>query len=412
MPSRSDFSSSPSRPSSLRSSSPPPSPSNDETVTARYRRLDLLEKEIGKKRKRNEYAFNLLQQQTTDLVNDSPTGPASVTSLGRGFRKIVDLWSDAFILIGLADQHKHEMRTEEDIDPEIDENDKEEKELRRLAKLERLHAYQAVKIFSTFVPNFAEAINNPKPEEVKHFLAQIQHSGNDARGDDIHEMKAGAADWINRWNPPPDVQLDPNDRAGRGLQHDLCGRLLSSIEHNWDDAEVRAKIRNFEPGFGLGPLARALYAGYTGSTARVEAGYLRSMMLVKAYQYIFTSPASARTVNDVASTLKVNNQVTPRAIAYAAIQLLFALSSAPHWTDEHEGLDFRNVYYHIVDFFENVEDDPESKKMAQDLLKWWNRQIFPEAQLSRANTAGATARKLLEEQRAARRARAALSDHN
>ena len=54
-----------------------------------------------------------------------------------------------------------------------------------------------------------------------------------------------------------------------------------------DVYRVRAKVQNFEEGYGLGPLAQALYAGYDGSTSCVEVGYLQSMMLIKVCLFLF-----------------------------------------------------------------------------------------------------------------------------
>ncbi|RXW14384.1 hypothetical protein EST38_g11470 [Candolleomyces aberdarensis] len=346
----------------------------------------------------------LVNAKDNDLIyfveNSAPKRPTTVSSLGWGFRKIVYLFTDVHDLVALADQHEHEKSTGIDLGPQANPSDEEAKEYCEMVKLECLCAYQSVQIFSRFIPNFAEAINNPKPEEVKQFLTEIQ-CGDGAQG------------------------LMSTSTLMTML---AVGYSTTSVVDSCAPSSMIGMI----PRYGLGPLTRALYAGYDGLTTNVEAGYLKSPMLIKAYRHIFTSPASVQSVNsqddennapcpkksrkvsrkNVASTLQMKNQVTSWPIAYAPVQLLFALSSAPHWTDEYEGLNFKNVYYHIVDFFENVDGDLESKKTAQDLLKWWNQQIFPEAQPLCVNTARSTAQKLLEEQRAACCVRAALSGSN
>jgi hypothetical protein len=57
-----------------------------------------------------------------------------------------------------------------------------------------------------------------------------------------------------------------------------------------------------------------------------------------------------------------------------ATQLLFALSSAERWGGDHEGLDFYDTYYHIVDHFEGDHNNLNGSK---DLLKWWDRYVLP-----------------------------------
>lgn len=57
----------------------------------------------------------------------------------------------------------------------------------------------------------------------------------------------------------------------------------------------------------------------------------------------------------------------------AATQLLFALSSAERWGGNHEGLDFYDTYYHIIDHFEGDHNHLNGSK---DLLKWWDRYVL------------------------------------
>jgi hypothetical protein len=135
--------------------------------------------------------------------------------------------------------------------------------------------------------------------------------------------------------------------------------------------------------------------------------------LLKVYKSIFTSPSSAAdgcesereneaplkaaklsqsqkkvTQRNVASKLHMNDKVTPRSIAYAAVQVFdfilldaysclsllqlhFNLQTAERWNELYGGFDYRGLYNYIVDFFEDVQDGP-AKTRAQDLLKWWS----------------------------------------
>ena len=86
------------------------------------------------------------------------------------------------------------------------------------------------------------------------------------------------------------------------------------------------------------------------------------------------------------------DRVTPRAIAYAAVQvgsfqttswhhvliclkLVLALSDAPGWCLEHNDLNFHDLYNLVIDFFEDVRN-PAKKAKRQDLLKWWNKYVI------------------------------------
>jgi hypothetical protein len=91
---------------------------------------------------------------------------------------------------------------------------------------------------------------------------------------------------------------------------------------------------------------------------------------------------------NVASKLHLNSKVTPRSIAYAAVQvcyifiilhsplicdqqLHFNLQTAGSWTPIYGGFDYQGLYNYVVDAFEDTPG-PASKKRAQDLLNWWS----------------------------------------
>jgi hypothetical protein len=85
----------------------------------------------------------------------------------------------------------------------------------------------------------------------------------------------------------------------------------------------------------------------------------------------------------------MDNQVTPRAIAYAAIQvgslslqralllipyqLILALSDAPNWKEGLEGYDLSALYNFIVDYFEAPDLGPKARERTKSLIAWWNR---------------------------------------
>ncbi|GLB40464.1 hypothetical protein LshimejAT787_0803350 [Lyophyllum shimeji] len=240
-------------------------------------------------------------------------------------------------------------------------------------------------------------------KDVLDFFNALQSGAGDARSDDTLGIREEVANWLNTRTPTPSPVLETDSRSNRGLQHDLTGRLLCPIEWNWDNPEVRAKIRACEPEYDLAgsPFLRALYAFERGDPAKVWDGYLMSGLLVRTYRYIFTSPQSAKgglveestdLVNmtiifrpsstkkskrkDVSRTTLVHNQVTPRSIAYAAVQLVFALTDAGSWIDiEQSPHGFNNLYYFIVDFFEDPVNDL-AKAHGTSLLRWWNLQVF------------------------------------
>lgn len=118
---------------------------------------------------------------------------------------------------------------------------------------------------------------------------------------------------------------------------------------------VRANLRNGVPGFKITSnyLLRCLYSKEDIDPDSPEDGLLRGPLLLRVcfyrrihmvyikldllqiYRYIFTSPSSASDENltseptarrrDVATTLRLDGQVTGRSIAYAATQVCSVL---------------------------------------------------------------------------------------
>ena len=123
------------------------------------------------------------------------------------------------------------------------------------------------------------------------------------------------------------------------------------------------------------------------------------------FSQVYKTPSSAKNLSDeendtenVAPTksrkissnnsVHLNDKVTPRSVAYAAVQvcvcqyptlsilicgfeLHFNLQTAGSWTPVYGGFDYLGLYNYVVDFFEDTLG-PAAKKRAQELLNWWS----------------------------------------
>ena len=92
----------------------------------------------------------------------------------------------------------------------------------------------------------------------------------------------------------------------------------------------------------------------------------------------------------VAAQLRMNGQVTARAIAYAAVQvrlsiyypswltllpkLHFSLNDTTHWMSDYNGFNYEEFYEFIIDFFEE-DQTPEGKAATNELFNWWNQYV-------------------------------------
>ncbi|RDB16224.1 hypothetical protein Hypma_003116 [Hypsizygus marmoreus] len=314
--------------------------------------------------------------------------PPSTSQLGRGIPKLIDMFEKIGDLVIKSD--KHDFPEPEETD--VDFFDKSEEEINEI-KRDRKRCNTALQLLGRLIPNFSKKVDSSEPEELNAFYAMLENGSNDARSEDISKLKTAIANWLNATHTIPNPLLDPDSRFNRGLQHDITGRLLCPIQFDWDDEEVRAKLRACEKPYQLGTnyFLRCLYQGPCRYDD-VERGFLKSALLVKTFMFIFTSPSSAKAIaigdsdientnptirritgsskrsrrKDVASGLHMQDQVTPRSIAYAVVQLVFALTDAPSWVIQYNGIDLRVLYYFVIDFFEVVL----SRNEAGALLNW------------------------------------------
>ncbi|EIM90541.1 uncharacterized protein STEHIDRAFT_109013 [Stereum hirsutum FP-91666 SS1] len=388
---------------------PPPEPELVAELARTKRKVSVLEDDLKKAR---------------GLAKKRP-----VTTVGRGIPKVVSLFVDLPTLVHEADRREEaamfgaldRLVTDEE-DGDLAEEEKAERDRTRNRNFTSYLALNAL------VPGFKKTIDQLSSEELADYYTRLGDGCTDARGDDIFSMISGMADFLNKAGATP--PLDPGSREGRGREHELCGQLLCPIEWDWADPAVRANIQNAHGNYDASNrfFLRGFYAGFKGDENDLEKGLLMSPLLVKAFKFLFTSPNSAKDVvlipaddahtldnppakkrktkapitGTVASRLHME-EVTPRALAYVCVMVVFSLTDAPHWDASYDGFNYRGLYNFVIGFFEDAET-PEDKQRVKTLLQWWNKQIFPHASSSTNNSSGNASYTKLAAQRHARAA--------
>ncbi|KZP11486.1 hypothetical protein FIBSPDRAFT_756603, partial [Athelia psychrophila] len=215
-----------------------------------------------------------------------------------------------------------------------------------------------------------------------------------ARGDDASTLKTMVVSWMYETFGPSIPSLVSSAKYGRGLHNDHTGRLICPCEFNWDDQEVRAAIRASDERYAVTASSwpKFCYFDFTYNPENCEEGLWKSALMVKTFKCIFTSPSSAiddkvpeqsssaptkkrRTTRpasrqNVASKIGLKS-VTGRSIAYIAVQLRFALSSASSWNPEDVDFCYAEFYAAVVAWFE-APPGPFAAARVALLLQWWN----------------------------------------
>jgi hypothetical protein len=189
-------------------------------------------------------------------------------------------------------------------------------------------------------------IESGDAEALETLYKNLRHGSDMARGDDTGKLKSAVVEWVNDIYGPSDPPLRANSKDERGLNNDHTGRLLCPGEYNWDDMSIRTKIREGNVDYPVTAQSWPMfcYASYTCDRDNLEKGLLRSRILVKAFKLLFTSPSSVNTetanedphpakrskknktaTRSNVATLIGLRSVTPRSIAYIAVQVCVSL---------------------------------------------------------------------------------------
>ncbi|KAF9474972.1 hypothetical protein BDN70DRAFT_936263 [Pholiota conissans] len=333
--------------------------------------------------------LNHLSDKLAQATQPQPKRPTTTKTLGRGIRKLVTLFDNLLPILDEAERRKIHGIANTNADPQK-------------ARIQQ-RTFRSYPIFLQLVPQVKTVALSKSLPEINDFLAdsffKLEAGANSARSDDIKRVKEDIAAWINKEYKPVQF-LERASRDNRGLQHDVCGRLLTPIMFNWDDLEVRANIQGSKEGFIINSnyYLRCLYPKGDFDVNRIERNLLRGKLLV--YCSIFTSPSSAEGIDDedegeelgparkkqksaratkscVASLLNMDGKVTGRSIAYAAVLMVFNLTNAVSWTETYNNFSFIGFYNFLVDYFEE-ERSANSTRRVKELLEWWNDQVFPE----------------------------------
>ncbi|KAJ3750344.1 hypothetical protein DFH05DRAFT_1563987 [Lentinula detonsa] len=234
-------------------------------------------------------------------------------------------------------------------------------------------------------------------EQMKEFHKQLRSSWTESP-DHYGDATGTSVEPIEPLEPIYYEKYAEKNRGDRGLQGNISGYLLCPVEYDWYDLEVHAALRKLDdPEFDFASSAhsRCFYPAEGFDPEDLDHDFLQSHLLLQVYRMLFTSPSSTKDKSDdlenlppapkkkkgtishranVAQRIQMAS-VVPRSIAYAAIHLHFALSDAPWWSATHNGYNYQDLWYFIVDFFEDPVDE-DAERHAKELLKWWNDRIF------------------------------------
>ncbi|KAG1839784.1 hypothetical protein C8R48DRAFT_621474 [Suillus tomentosus] len=226
-------------------------------------------------------------------------------------------------------------------------------------------------------PGLLERLKDGSEEEILHVGELIGKGAAGARGDDTKTLKSAVLDWISPRGEAIQPPLHRNSKIDRGFNHELTGSLLCPAGLDWNDPRIKDNLRSGETLVCGDQWPIFVYANHIYDSEDLWCGLLRSRLLVYAYKHVFTSPSSVdrepKATRSGNARLHGMNSVTIASLAYIATQVRFTLSSSSVFSRTDTTTDSETFYHSLLDLLE----DPEECKEVDELLTWWNRQVFP-----------------------------------
>ncbi|KAJ7640946.1 hypothetical protein B0H17DRAFT_1216464, partial [Mycena rosella] len=277
-------------------------------------------------------AFLALQvRNEADAQKKRKRGPAqtsgSTQAMGRGFRMLAVLFGEISMVISAAETYLLDPFPPVTYD-EFSEDLTPEQEAFLVEKRGRVTVYPQERNLGAYlqmkrlVPNLERKLTTSEPAEVIEFYRALQKGANDSRSDDFGKITGNLGDWINADRDRPDIavfdhtppilndkgelmrQYGPwlvSERLNRGVENDVCGGLLSTVEHDWSLPEhvvfriwTRRKLRSGDLDLNESFYCRIFYLGFQGDKNNIDVGFLKSRYLVRGYKSVFTGPTSAK----------------------------------------------------------------------------------------------------------------------
>ncbi|KAG2141304.1 hypothetical protein DEU56DRAFT_734239 [Suillus clintonianus] len=224
-------------------------------------------------------------------------------------------------------------------------------------------------------PGLLDRLKDGSEEEILHVGELIGKGAAGARGDDTKTLKAAVLDWITPNGEAIQPPLHRNTKINCGFNHELTGSLLCPARLSWNDPQTKENLRSGEMLVSGDQWPIFLYANQVYNPEDPWCGLLRSRLC--AYKYVFTSPSSVdrepKATRSGNARLHGMISVTVASIAYIATQVRFALSSSSVFSRTDTTTDSEMFYHSLLDLLEDTEESLE----VDELLTWWNRQIFP-----------------------------------
>ncbi|KAI0263908.1 hypothetical protein BC834DRAFT_970987 [Gloeopeniophorella convolvens] len=219
-----------------------------------------------------------------------------------------------------------------------------------------------------------------------------------AISDDVGGLRDDGLSYVvSTWQElTPAIPNNTSKEERRGWKHQMCAELLCPVDHlkAFED-NPDGTISKLEQGLlelDSKQLCLFMYRDFTVDHDHLDKGLLESALLMKsgAYEKHVKSKRGQVELNGLMS-------VTPQSICYSAVHVRWFLCGVGDWRHEDGPVVKQELFNSLLGLF----SEEGMEKWAKELLKTWNKEMFPPPVT--ASRTGMSSRARLISQQCARR---------
>ncbi|KAG9309380.1 hypothetical protein JVU11DRAFT_10630 [Chiua virens] len=258
----------------------------------------------------------------------------------------------------------------------------EDEEQESMTAAER-QEYMVFRELLHLAPGLEARLMGSSEGEVVTTAELIQRGASGARANDTKGMKSTIIDWITPKGQSLNPHIPRNNKSGHGFNHERTGALLCPVGLDWSNAETRNKLVNGQIQVAGDKWPVFLYANYSYNPEDPWNGLLRSGLLISVH---ILRPFNFAILGLSPSDRHSNIFLLPQA--------LLIKNQRQHDQEMHVftvcGLSLRHrspmllprlaSHLHSECFYNSILEllfDPDEKEEVDQLLLWWNWQVFP-----------------------------------
>nr|VWO98455.1 Cation transport ATPase [Ganoderma boninense] len=241
--------------------------------------------------------------------------------------------------------------------------------------LEVRHQYDIYNQIMEQLPALCQGLSKESIDasHLHSICTSLQAGVNASRSDDVKGLKGVVVDWLIKspsGNTPP---LDRDEMSGRGFGHPVSGRELCPAGLDWTDPRIHNGLKSGSMIVKSDQWPIFIYLNGVYDPDSPWTGLLRGRLLVnvsvQAYLHFSKLCKELKSIDQVKQRLDARDDEGDASLHRVRGDSRTRSTFASNDTSA----DYQSFYNLLLGFLAH----PAEREKVNDLLSWWNKQVFP-----------------------------------